>query len=130
MKIGHTESFSATVSSEMLKNFRELSGDINPLHNDENYARSRGYVGRVVFGMLVASLYSTLAGVYLPGERCLLHEVNIKFKKPVFVGDTLTVSGTVADVSETFSRIEIDARIVNQCGETVNRARIIAGIID
>ena len=76
----------------MLEKFRDITSDVNPLHNDEAYAKERGYGGRVVFGMLCAGFYSTLAGVYLPGEHCLLHEVETKFKKPVFIGDTLTVS--------------------------------------
>ena len=129
LKTGHAESFTAVITAEMLTKFRDITGDINPLHNDEAFAAERGYPSRVVYGMLVASLYSTLAGVYLPGERCLLHEVDAKFKKPVFIGDELTVSGTISEINETFSRLEIDARVTNQNGETVNRAKIIAGII-
>lgn len=129
LKEGHAESFKAVVTADMLSKFRDITGDINPLHNDDTFAAARGYSGRVVYGMLVASLYSTLAGVYLPGERCLLHEVDAKFKKPVFIGDELTVSGKISEINETFSRLEIDARITNQNGETVNRAKIIAGII-
>ncbi|MDO4565828.1 MAG: MaoC family dehydratase [Oscillospiraceae bacterium] len=130
LEVGLTESFKVSISAEMLESFREITGDINPLHCDEGFAKARGFSGRVAYGMLVASLYSTLAGVYLPGERCLLHEVDAKFKKPVFIGDELTVSGSVSEINEAFSRLEISARIVNQKGETVNRARIIAGVID
>lgn len=129
INVGMTESFERTISAEMLEKFRDITGDINPLHNDKDYAHERGYGGRVVYGMLVASLYSTLAGVYLPGEKSLLHEVNTKFKRPVFIGDVLTVSGKVTEVNDTFSRIVIDARIVNQKGETVNRGSITAGVL-
>lgn len=125
---GQSASFSVTVTAEMLDAFRAITGDTNILHNDAAYAREKGYPDRVVYGMLVASLYSTLAGVYLPGEFSLLHEVDTKFKKPVFIGDTLTVTGTVAEVSETFGRVEIEAKIVNQAGATVNRGRITAGV--
>ena len=128
LAVGHTESFTATVTAELLDKFRDLTGDVNPLHGDEDYARAKGYPGRVVYGMLVASLYSTLAGVYLPGEFSLLHEVDAKFKKPVFIGDVLTVTGKVTGVNEVFGRIEIDARIVNQDGKTVNRGKILAGV--
>jgi acyl dehydratase len=127
---GMSETFSVTVTEDMLRQFRELSGDVNPLHCDEDYARARGYGGRVVYGMLGASLLSTLAGVYLPGERCLLHEVDVKFKKPVFVGDTLTVSGVVSGKSEALRRLTIAARITNQRGETVSRATVMAGVLE
>lgn len=130
IKTGDTASFTVTVTADMLDRFRDITGDVNPLHNDEDYARGRGYSGRVAFGMLCAGFYSTLAGVYLPGEYCLLHEVDSKFKKPVYIGDVLTVSGKVTDVQEAYGRIEIDARIVNQNGATVNRGRIIAGVTE
>lgn len=129
IEVGMTASFPVTVTADMLESFHKLSGDDNPLHNDEAYAQERGYPGRVVFGMLCAGFYSTLAGVYLPGERCLLHEVNTKFKKPVFVGDTLTVSGTVSEKSEALRRITVKAVIKNQHGETVNKGTIQAGVL-
>ncbi|MEA5050594.1 MAG: MaoC family dehydratase [Oscillospiraceae bacterium] len=126
---GVSESFTVEVTAEMLERFRELSGDVNPLHCDEEFARSRGYKGRVAYGMLAASLYSTLAGVYLPGRDCLLHEVDVKFKKPVFIGDTLTVTGVVRDVSAALGRVEIEGKTVNQDGVTVNKAVIQAGVL-
>ncbi len=129
LTVGLTHSFSVEVTADMLARFRDLSGDVNPLHCDEAFAKARGYKGRVAYGMLAASLYSTLAGVYLPGRDCLLHEVDVKFKKPVFIGDTLTVTGTVKDVSEALGRVEIEARTVNQDGAVVNKAVIQAGVL-
>ncbi|MEA4911734.1 MAG: MaoC family dehydratase [Oscillospiraceae bacterium] len=126
---GIEECFTVTVTEEMLEHFRDLSGDVNPLHCDGDFAKARGYKGRVVYGMLAASLYSTLAGVYLPGRDCLLHEVDVKFKKPVFVGDTLTVTGVVRDVSAALGRVEIEGKTVNQDGVTVNKAVIQAGVL-
>ena len=90
MTPGLTESFTVTVTEEMMRQFCALSGDVSPIHKDEDYAKARGYAGRVVYGMLGASFFSTLAGVYLPGEHCLLHGVECKFAKPIYIGDTLT----------------------------------------
>ena len=100
----------------------------SPIHIDEDYARGRGYPGRVVYGMLGASFFSTLAGVYLPGEHCLLHGVECKFARPVFIGDTLTVTGTVLRVSEAVAEAEIKAVITNQEGKKVTRGIIRAGL--
>ena len=108
--------------------FLNLTGDCSPIHVDEEYAKGRGYPGRVVYGMLGASFFSTLAGVYLPGEHCLLHGVECKFARPVFVGDTLTVSGTVTHVSEAVGEAEIKAVITNQDGKKVTRGIIRAGL--
>ena len=128
MTPGLTESFTVTVTEEMMQDFERLSGDCSPIHIDEDYARERGYPGRVVYGMLGASFFSTLAGVYLPGEHCLLHGVECKFARPVYIGDTLTVTGTVLRVSEAVAEAEIKAVITNQEGKKVTRGIIRAGL--
>lgn len=125
---GVTESFTVTVTEEMMAQFYAITGDNSPIHMDADYAAGRGYPGRVVYGMLGASFLSTLAGVYLPGEHCLLHGVDLKFAKPIFIGDTLTVTGVVDEVNDTFREITIKASIVNQDGKKVTRAVIRAGV--
>ena len=114
---GVTESFTVTITEEMMAQFYAITGDNSPIHMDADYAAGRGYPGRVVYGMLGASFLSTLAGVYLPGEHCLLHGVDLKFAKPIFIGDTLTVTGVVDEVNDTFREITIKASIVNQDGK-------------
>ena len=125
---GVTESFTVTITEEMMAQFYAITGDNSPIHMDEDYAAGRGYPGRVVYGMLGASFLSTLAGVYRPGEHCLLHGVDLKFAKPIFIGDTLTVTGVVDEVNDTFREITIKASIVNQDGKKVTRAVIRAGV--
>ena len=122
--------FSVTVTEKMLQKFQEISGDVNPLHTDVAFARAKGYPGRVAYGMLTASFYSTLAGVYLPGEHCLLWEVDSKFTSPVFVGDQLNVYGKVTEVNDNHGFIRVKARVKNQRGETVSRGIITAGVND
>lgn len=128
MTPGLTESFTVTVTEEMMDAFKAITGDCSPIHVDADYAHGRGYPGRVVYGMLGASFFSTLAGVYLPGEHCLLHGVDCKFAKPIFIGDTLTVTGTVVNVSEAVAEAEIKAVITNQDGKKVTRGVIRAGL--
>lgn len=128
MTPGLTESFTVTVTAEMMDAFQNITGDVSPIHLDTAYAQDRGYPGRVVYGMLGASFFSTLAGVYLPGEHCLLHGVECKFAKPIFIGDTLTVQGTVVRVSEIGNEAEIKAVITNQNGQRVTRGLIKAGL--
>lgn len=125
---GVTESFTVTITEKMMAQFYAITGDNSPIHMDADYAAGRGYPGRVVYGMLGASFLSTLAGVYLPGEHCLLHGVDLKFAKPIFIGDTLTVTGVVDEVNDTFREITIKASIVNQDGKKVTRAVIRAGV--
>lgn len=127
--VGMTESFSVTVTPEMLDRFRADTGDINPLHNDEAFALERGYIGRVAYGMLTASFLSTLAGVYLPGKWCLIQRVETDFPRPVYPGDTLSISGTVKEKDDTFRNITVAVRIRNQTGDTVLRGKMRLGVL-
>ncbi|MDL2219202.1 MaoC family dehydratase N-terminal domain-containing protein [Ruminococcaceae bacterium OttesenSCG-928-O06] len=125
---GTTESFTTTITEEKMRGFCEATGDVSPIHMQDAAAQKRGHTGRVVYGMLCAGLFSTLAGVYLPGESCLLHSVQAKFAKPVYIGDMLTVTGTVKEVHEAFGTVVIKAHITNQHGEKVTRGTITAGV--
>lgn len=127
--IGQKESFSVTVTEEMMNSFRDITGDINPLHNDKDYAISKGHPDRVVYGMLTGSLLSTLAGVYLPGKRSLIQEVKLKFAKPVYVGDTLTVEGVVEEKHDAYSLIILKVTMRNQNGDKVCRAKMQISVI-
>jgi 3-hydroxybutyryl-CoA dehydratase len=127
LQAGMKASFQAAVTAPMLDQFAQLSGDTNPLHADAGFAQARGYPGRVAFGMLTASFYSTLAGVHLPGRHALLQGVDAAFVAPVFAGDCLTVSGEVAAVHQALGQVEIRAHITNQHGKKVSRAKIRVG---
>ena len=123
-------SFTATITEEMMDSFRKISNDDNPLHTDNEYARSRSFSGKVAYGLLTSAFYSTLAGVYLPGKYCLLQGIDIVFKRPAFAGDALTVSGEVSYINEAYKLIEIKGCIENQRGQIVSKSKIKAGVID
>jgi len=127
---GLKESFSVTVTEEMMKAFRDISGDINPLHTDKGFANSKNYPDKVVYGMLTSSFLSTLAGVYLPGENSLIREVEVKMKKPVFVGDELTVTGEVSEVNTDFRIFTMNVTITNGKGEKVLRGKMQMGVLE
>ena len=121
LTVGMTESFKVTITEEMLDAFKGITGDVNPLHNDEEFAKAKGHPGRVAYGMLTASFLSTLAGVYIPGERSLIQQVETKFAKPVYIGDELTVTGEITELVESVQRLELKVTITNQDGKKVLR---------
>lgn len=129
IEVGTEESFQVTVTSEMVEQFRKITGDVNPLHTTEEFARKKGYDGCLVYGMLTASFLSTLAGVYLPGERSLIHSVETKFVKPVFIGDTLNVVGKVTEKKENFQVFILKVTITNQKNEKVLRGSMQIGVL-
>jgi 3-hydroxybutyryl-CoA dehydratase len=128
LSIGLRAAFEVLITAQMLDDFALLSGDSNPLHMDDAFARSAGFSGRVVFGMLTSCFYSRLVGMHLPGKHALLHGVDVEFKKPAHIGDRLTVSGEIAYMNEAYRQIEVKARILNQDGHTISKATIRAGV--
>lgn len=125
---GLKASFKRTITKEMEDAFRTISGDENPLHQDDIFAKEIGkgkFPGHVSFGMLTASLYSTMAGMYLPGKYSLIHSFDeLSFLKPVFAGDELTVEGEVIDKNEALGLIRLKIVIRNQNQKTVSRAKM------
>ena len=130
ISLGLKHQFSMQITAQKMQAFTQISGDINPLHTDQAHAKSRGHPDVVVYGMMTASLYSTLIGVYIPGEKALLQDIQARFSRPVFIGDVLTVEGEVIDVHIALKRIEVKATIRNQHGKIVSKARIHSGIDD
>ncbi|MDO4323067.1 MAG: MaoC family dehydratase [Lachnospiraceae bacterium] len=129
LTVGQEESFEADITEEMMEQFYRITGDENPLHRDSAFAGQMGYADRVVYGMLTSSFFSTLAGVYLPGERSLIHRVETEFPRPVFIGDHLTVTGKVQERNETFQTVTLKVVITNQNKEKVCRGKMRIGFL-
>ena len=128
IEIGMQASFSKIITKEMEDSFRIISGDDNPLHRDDAFAAdvSNGkFKSHAAFGMLTASLYSTMAGMYLPGKYSLIHSFEeLSFMNPVFVGDELTVQGTITDKNEDLKLIILKVVIKKQDKKVVSRAKM------
>lgn len=129
LSVGMTETFRTTISEEMLHAFLRTTGDINPLHGDSEYAKSLGYSDKVAYGMLTASFLSTLAGVYIPGERSLIQSVEVKFVAPVYIGDELTIRGTIEELNDTVKQIGLKVTICNQNQNKILRGKMKIGVL-
>ena len=130
IEIALEESFEVKIDTSMMDKFLDISNDINPLHVNSNYAKEKGFPGRVVYGLLTSSFYSTLVGVHLPGKQCILQGIDIQFSKPVYIGDALKIFGKVSYINEAYKQIEIRAVITNQNNEKVSKATIKTGFLD
>ncbi len=128
LDVGMTFEFKEVITEEKMALFLKLSGDNNILHCDEEYAKKSNMKGRVVYGMLASSFYSTLVGVYLPGKNCLLQEIKITFNNPLYIGEQITVSGTITEKDKIFKRIEVKASIKTEDGKVVSKAKIKVGV--
>jgi len=122
--VGMSAQFKRKIDSEMITSFAQVSGDVNPLHIDADYARRSGFENQVAHGMLCSSLFSELVGVHLPGENCLLTDISVVFSKPLFIDDEVIVDGSIVQLSPAFKSAKIDATITNENSEVCIRAKI------
>ena len=100
LTVGLSETFEVEITEKMMDKFIDITGDVSPIHVSREYAAGHGFKTRVCHGMLFGSMFSTMAGVYLPGEHCLLHSVETKFSNPVYPGDKLTVTAKISEINE------------------------------
>ena len=129
LSIGMTESFTVTVTEEMMDFFYEMSMDENPLHIDREFALEQGYMDRVVYGLLTTSFVSKLVGVLLPGRYCLLQGIDLKYTMPVYIGDILIVRGIVAELHESVQRLVVKVEIINQDEKKVVKGKAEIGFL-
>jgi 3-hydroxybutyryl-CoA dehydratase len=108
LKPGMSESFSKTVSERDVELFGEISGDMNPVHFDEAYAKTTIFGGRIVHGVLVLSYLSTVLGTKMPGPGAIFLSQSTRFKAPVRIGDTVTAVCTVRQVFPSRRRVIFD----------------------
>lgn len=119
IKVDDSASFTVKVTETELTQFARLVGDFNPLHVDEEFARSSQFGQRISPGMLIASYFSTLVGMYLPGRNALYLSQETNFIKPVNIGDTIEILGTVINKSETTRILSLKTQVFNQHRELV-----------
>jgi len=117
IKIGLEHHFEISIDEKLERDFAKISGDFNPLHMDEQYAKKTKFGKRVCHGMLLASFFSRLVGMYLPGKNALYFSQNLNFVGPCFIGDRIIVKGEVIDKSEATRMIKIETTIKNKEGK-------------
>src|SRR5512135_1187947 len=119
IKVGDSASLVHTLSKEDIELFAAMSGDINPAHVDEEYAKSDMFHKIIAHGMWGASLISTVLGTKLPGPGAIYLGQTLHFHHPVTVGDTITVTVTVTGKQADGHRVTFDCQCINQRGEVV-----------
>jgi 3-hydroxybutyryl-CoA dehydratase len=117
--IGDAVTFSKTITEADVLLFAGVSGDTYPLHVDAEYAKTTRFGQRVAHGMLSASLLSTVAGLMLGTPGGIFVEQTLRFRRPVFIGDTLTARSELTAIDPAKRRLHCATAIVNQRGETV-----------
>ena len=119
LSVGQSARLVRTVTLQDIQAFAAVSGDINPAHLNPEYADATMFHGVIAHGMLGAALISALFGTQFPGPGTIYLGQELKFTKPVRIGDTLTVLATVKEKNDEKKRIKLDCQVTNQQGEVV-----------
>ena len=119
MKIGDRVSLSKVFTEEDVKQFATISTDTNPIHLDESYAAATAFGTRIVHGMLIASLFSGLIGVELPGEGSVYLGQSLRFKTPVPLGEQVTASVEIVKIREDKPIVTLRTICLNSAGQVV-----------
>ena len=115
------QSFEArfTITNELVERFAEVTGDHNPIHLNEDYAARSIFKRRVAQGMLPAGLLSGVLGCHFPGVGTIYLSQMLKFIRPVFIGDRITLRLAVLEIISEKNRVRLETLFTNQNGEAV-----------
>ena len=119
IKVGDEASLARTITEAHIVNYAGVTGDMNPLHVDAEYAAHSMFKERIAHGMLVAGLISAVLGTQLPGPNSIYLGQDLSFVAPVKIGDTITVVVTVTDKRDEKRIIKLRTAAFNQRGEMV-----------
>lgn len=119
LEIGQKASFTKTITETDVYMFAGISGDLNPAHLNEEYAKGTSFQKRIVHGMLSASLISAVIGLQMPGPGTIYAKQELSFVSPVYFGDTITATVEVLELNQERNRATLKTTCTNQNGKLV-----------
>ncbi|WP_296947545.1 bifunctional enoyl-CoA hydratase/phosphate acetyltransferase [uncultured Massilia sp.] len=125
LRVGDSASLTRTLTRKDIALFAVMSGDVNPAHVDDEYARSDMFHKVIAHGMWSGALVSTVLGTLLPGPGTIYLGQSLRFLKPIGLGDSVTVTLTVTRLEPDKRRVALDCAVTNQDGQ-----RVVAGTAD
>jgi 3-hydroxybutyryl-CoA dehydratase len=119
LKVGDIAEFAKTISETDIYLYAGITGDFNPAHVNEEYAKNTFFKTRIAHGMLPAGFISTLLGTKLPGPGSIYLHQELNFLAPVCIGDTITARAEVTEIVTDKNRVRLKTVCVNQDDTTV-----------
>jgi 3-hydroxybutyryl-CoA dehydratase len=130
LKIGDKFSSGKQITDAVVRAFAELSGDFNPIHLDEEFAKTTRFGRRIAHGMISGALISAVLGYEFKERKIVYLGQIMKFVAPVFIDDTVTATATVTHIREDKPVITLETVCTNQNGETVVCGEAAVMILD
>ncbi len=115
-QVGQSYDEAFVITEKMVKDFSELTGDKNPIHLDEEYAKSTRFKKRICQGMLLASLISKVLGMDFPGPGTILVKQQFKYRSPVYIDEKILVQVKITQVIPERQRMLLDTNVIKEDG--------------
>lgn len=126
--LGRKAERTVRITTELVDQFVDLSGDNSPIHVSDEAARAHGFQGRVAHGMLLGALLSNVIGTELPGANGVLQSVELSFRQPCKIGDEITICVSVSEFHESVNTLILKVRIRRQDGVTLASGSVRSGL--
>lgn len=107
LEVGMKSTTRSTITAEMIDTFADITGDHNPIHVDAEFAATTQFGQRIAHGALSASFISAVLGNDLPGPGAVFVELNLRFRKPAFIGDEVIAVAEVAEINQRNGRVKM-----------------------
>lgn len=119
LKVGMKDSIAKIITEDVIQQFANVSEDVNPVHFDDNYAKTTIFGRRIAHGMIGAGLISAILGTKLPGVGSIYLSQELKFKAPVFIGDRVTAYAEIIELDQEKKRVKLATWCELQDGKKV-----------
>jgi len=129
IKIGDKFSTSKQITDSVVRAFADLSGDYNPIHIDEEFAKTTRFGRRIAHGMISGALISAVLGYEFKERKIVYLSQTLKFVAPVFIDDTVTATATVTKIREDKPIVTLETVCTNQDGETTLKGEAVVMIL-
>lgn len=107
LEVGMRSTTTSTITAEMIDTFADITGDHNPIHVDAEFAATTQFGQRIAHGALSASFISAVLGNDLPGPGAVFVELNLRFRRPAFIGDEVIAVAEVVEINQRNGRVKM-----------------------
>jgi len=128
LEVGQSASYAKTITEADVVLFAGITGDDNPVHINAEYAAQTMFEKRIVHGMFSAGLISAVLGTRMPGPGAIYVDQQLKFKAPVYIGDTVVATATVLEIDEKRRRVKLET--VCKVGDKVVAQGVATNMVD
>ncbi|MFH1073032.1 MAG: MaoC family dehydratase [Nanoarchaeota archaeon] len=130
LKIGQHAQFTLKLTKKSHEEFKQFSGDTSPVHNDDEFAQTAGFDERIAYGFHILSYFSRFYGTVLPGGSSICLSQTAKFTKPVYIGEEITVKGTIIHMNPHIKTVTIKNEVLNSKGEVCVLGEAVVKIVE